>query len=155
MIQAVDQHSELMRCFGERMGMPALTLNAAGVCELVFDGKWRVTLVLDGAQRALLLDCAFAQTGADPQRAPLADALRANHLSAGAAGGWLCLDEGGRPHLQRRLPLAGLEVAELSHAVEALLNAAEKWDERWARGVAASPGSGPPGGPPPWVGMRV
>lgn len=128
---------------GERIGIPALQLDAAGGCQLAFDGRWLVTLIHAPAAQRWVLSCplapAHATFAADTQLAM----LRANFMGAGCAGGVLAVAPDGRPCLQIHLADAEVNGEFLLARVETLLDQAELWADRVQRGEREPRANGP------------
>lgn len=121
---------------GERLGMPGLRMDETGCCQLVFERRWLVSLVLHPGADRLMLHCPINT----PQATELLDAetllvlLRGNFMGGGALGGCLALGPDRRVCVQFEVRLSGADA--LQQALERLLQAAETWAQRLANGPA-------------------
>lgn len=146
---------ELLSDLGRRMGLPALCLNASGVCQLLFDQRWLVTLVHAPQAACLGLQCPVTAPGSPLGEGGLLAMLQASFLGAGAGGATLCVGPDQRGYLQRFLPLPA-SPEELEQALEQLLNQAEAWSERLSRPTASTRSlPATPHGAPGWALQRV
>lgn len=146
----------LLLALGERLGMPALALDAGGACQLVFDGRWLVTLLHHAAGGRLLLHCPVSAP--DPSAEALRLLMEANFMGRASGRGSFALGPDRRACFQIELPLALADAAQLQQGLEQLLDLAAVWAPRLERaaGVGTSPAraAGVPA-PRPWLGQRV
>lgn len=143
---AVD---ELIAGVGAALGIPDLALDGNGCFALVVDGQRMLTVALDGADNRLLLSCGAGRLPAGCSTEVLRSLLRANFLWRGSAGATLALAPDGETlTLVRAIPVGGTQARELVSALDALLDAAERWAKAVASGASAASGplSGPLGG---------
>jgi hypothetical protein len=141
---------ELLSDLGRRMGLPALRTNAAGVCQLLFDQRWLVTLVHSGSSPCMGLQCPITAPGAQLGESGLLAMLQGSFLGAGAGGCTLCIGPDQRAYLQCFLPLPA-QPEQLSRTLEQLLNHAETWAERLSHPVVPLR----PTAAPQWAMQRV
>lgn len=132
----------LLLDLGRRMGIPALRMGDRGCCQLVFDGRWLVTVSLHPSGDRLALHCPISPPDSasrfDPQT--LLALLEGSFMGCAAFGGTLAVTPDQRACVQHELRLAGAGVEVLEAAIEHLLAAAEAWAVRLAQG----PGSPAP-----------
>jgi len=123
---------QLIADLGERMGVPGLRFGNAGTCQLVFDQRWVVTLVLERGTGRILLNCPLCPPlQADGLPAPILRAmLEANFMGRGIAGAMLSIAPDRRAYLQIQLPLREAGEAGLRDVLESFLNQAETWAAR-------------------------
>ena len=119
--------------FGSSLGMGGLQPSAEGVCQLVFDGRHVLRLISMGARGQVLLSCLLGPASADAGQAELM--AKANFMQAGR-GAVLCVGPDGKPHIQLALPYVECAPGALMAAVEALLDQADRWNERLVREAA-------------------
>lgn len=125
--------------FGQSLGIAGLAPTAAGICQLVFDGRHVVQLVFMGARGQVLLSCALPEAR---NAAACAEIMaKANFMQAGR-GAVACLGPDGKAHMQAALPLSECGAVNLMGAVEALLNQADAWTDRLAREGAPTSAAG-------------
>jgi hypothetical protein len=141
---------------GKRMGMPALQLDDAGCCQLWIDERWLVTLVAEPNGNRLWLNC--------PVSAPhSADAIAASALVAMLKGNFMgqsgaamvAAGPDGRIYLQHAANLNDSVAGDIYNAIEHLVNAAEKWSVRIARGSGEVDANVQGGREASWIGRRV
>lgn len=140
---------------GERLGIPGLRLSPEGICQLVFEQRWAVTLVHDAALHQLVLHCplcAPAQASA-LSAATLRGLLQANFMGQGCGGGQLAMAPDERIYLQWTVALA--DAASLDNALESLLNQAERWSQRLQAGDPPAAAADPAPHPPVWAMQKV
>lgn len=123
---------------GQRLGMPALRPDAAGCCQLLFDGRWLVTLALAPGGQHLWLHCPLTCAGPDLPADALALLLQGNFMGTGCGGGAFAIGPDGRVYLQQQIERQG--AGELHNRIEALLNMAETWAQRLSTPSQAAPG---------------
>lgn len=119
--------------FGRVLGITGLAPAAAGVCQLVFDGKYVLHLLHVGARDLMLLSCQLDEVACGPVQAALM--ARANFMQAGR-GAVLCQGPDSQAYLQIAVPLAECSGQVLLDATEALLDQADIWSERLRRAAA-------------------
>lgn len=145
---------------GVRMGMPGLRLGAAGTCQLVFDQRWVVTVVVDERMGRFLLNCPLC-TPQQMDQMPacvLRTLLEANFMGRGMGGAPLSLSiaPDRRAYLQLQLPWPQASHGGLHNALEMLLNQVETWSAKLAQPVAAGAPLVPFSAPTPdWSFQRV
>lgn len=123
-----DQAQAAVLWLGQQMGLPTLTLDAQGSCQLVFDQRWVVTLLHDGAADALGLHCPLGEPGQAP-RLPsrvLCQLLSANFMGQCTGGMHITLAPDQRLYLHASWPLTQAHTA-LHQRLELVLNEAERW----------------------------
>ena len=132
--------NELLADLGQHLGMQGLRLDAAGCCQLVFDQRWLVTFVHQGAINRLALHCPFGsvQRVQGLGNADLLAMLQANFLGRGTGRCQLSICTEGRACLLVELPLTETDNSVLVNALEQLLNQAETWSQWLERGLNAS-----------------
>lgn len=136
--------SELMTGLGQHLGMPGLQLDTSGCCQLLFDQRWLVTVVHQGALGRMALHCPVASAHAVQAlgAAALRAMLQANFMGRGTGRCQLAICTEGRACLLIELALVETDGPVLLQALEQLLNQAQTWAEWMDRAglVAARPG---------------
>ena len=129
--------NELLAGLGQHLGMQGLRLDGAGCCQLVFDQRWLVTLMHQGAISRIALHCpvSSAQSAQTLDSAALLAMLKANFLGRGTGRCQLSVCTEGRACLLLELALAETDSSVLAHALEQLLNQAETWSQWFASGL--------------------
>ncbi|MDQ8030957.1 Tir chaperone family protein [Bordetella genomosp. 1] len=122
--------------FGASLGMDGLQPSSEGVCQLVFDGRHVLRLIGMGARGQLLLSCLLAGERAETVQAELM--AKANFMQAGR-GVVFSVGPDGRAHAQLALPYIECTPALVLQSVEALLDQADRWNERVAREAVPAP----------------
>lgn len=127
----------LVNDLGRQLGLEGLCLDASGCCQLAFDGRWLVTLVLHPSGDRLVMHCAISSPG-EIEPAALLAMLQGNFMGCAAWGGSLAIAPDRRACVQQEVALnqAGLESRRLRQALERLLAAAETWALRLLEGGA-------------------
>lgn len=131
--------NRLVSGFGRLVGMPALQLDSAGLCELVIDGRWRVTIVHQPSRECLFLHCAVCPGDVVEHmaRATLLQMLKSNFGRNGPAGATFVVGPDGGAGLQIQLGLGGSDEQALLKSVGYLLQEAESWFARFAASACA------------------
>lgn len=111
---------------GTALGVAGLRLDGNQCCQLSFQGRWVVTLVLHPQGDRLVLHCPISTPG---EIAPsiLMAMLQGNFMGGGTGGASLAISPDLRACIQRELPLAGASGASIRQAIEHLLVGAELW----------------------------
>ena len=146
-----DRVQLALTVLGERLGLPGLALSASGMCRLVFEQRWVVTLVHDAALRRIVLHCPLcsASQAEALSAATLRGLLQAGFMGQECGGGHLVLAPDGAVCLQA--VVAASEAAEvLPQALEELLNQVERWGGRLQAGDRP-----PVAAPPAWAVQKV
>lgn len=126
-----DPHfARILSELGIALGIPALAPADGGQCQLAFDGRHLVQLMLHGARGQVLLSCAVAGGKMDGTQA--LHAAQSNFLQAGG-GVVACAAPDGRLHLQLGVPREQCGAQALLAAIDALLGQVEAWEKRSAR----------------------
>lgn len=123
-----DHAQAALALLGERLGMQGLALSASGICQLVFEQRWMVTLVHDAALHRIVLHsplCSATQAQG-LSMGMLRGLLQAGFMGQECGGGYLAMDPDGGVCLQ--LGVAVNDASEaLPQALETLLNQVERW----------------------------
>lgn len=131
-----DNNAEqVLREFGEKIGIPTLAFNPDKLCTMAFDDLiTHIELTDNGKQLTFYLWIAEIESG---QRADVAVAIAdANYLLAATQGATLGLNStSGDLVLAMKIPNATLTVASLEQTLEALVNLAKSWQQRLAKGL--------------------
>jgi hypothetical protein len=135
----------LICAIGDGLGIPDLALDGNGCFALVVDGRRMLSVALDGSEKRLVASCAVARLPSGCSADTLRNLLRANFLWRGSAGATLALAPDGESlTLLRAIPLDGTQAREVLSALDALLDAAERWAKAVESGAVTA--SGPAGG---------
>ena len=121
--------NNLIHEFGLSIGIDALSLDSSGVCQLLFDRQWLVTIMHSAG--LLLLNCPIASAdivGCLPRNI-LLEILQENFKTGASGVVVVAPDE--RAYLQILLPLGMVDGKSLQTAVERLLNRSEAWSARF------------------------
>lgn len=127
-----DELSHLLEEFGRHVGLDDLTLSENGTASLAIDAV-ELHLAADDEGRTLVM---FADVGTPPHpdqtsREYYETLLKANFLHLGTGGATLGMDrDAGFVALMDRVPVAGLNAADLADRVERFVNLAEAWSQR-------------------------
>jgi hypothetical protein len=140
LVMTTSNINELLAGLGQHLGMQGLRLDAAGCCQLVFDQRWLVTLMHQGAISRIALHCpvSSAQSAQGLGTAALLAMLQANFLGRGTGRCQLSICTEGRACLLLELALAETDNSVLVHALEQLLNQAETWSQWLESGFNAA-----------------
>ena len=124
---APDRSDDLLRGFGDHLGLPGLCFDNHGHCCIAFDAVM-LNLERDRARGEILAYADLAAFEPDRHTPILPDYLEANHFAALTGYGSLGLDrQGGRFHLSARVPAAGLTPATFQAFVREFVERAEGW----------------------------
>jgi hypothetical protein len=153
----------LITDLGASLGMGDLHFSPAGSCQLVFDQRWVVTLIVDSVRRQITLNCPVSQADQADQlsRPTLLAMLQANFMGQGCVRATLSMGSDQRAYLQTAVSLGEAARSPLHGALELLLNQAETWSARLTQGHAAlapspvSARSRSAGEAAPWARQRV
>lgn len=128
---AVMTFNELLADLGQHLGMQGLRLDDAACCQLVFDQRWMVTLMYQGALDRIALHCPIgsAQQAQTMDAAALHGMLQANFLGRGTGRCQLSICPEGRVCMVLELALVETDTSVLAHGLEQLLNQAEIWSQ--------------------------
>ena len=131
----------LIADLGSSLGMAELRFSPAGSCQLVFDQRWVVTLILDSARAQITLNCPISLADQADQltRPTLIAMLQANFMGQGCVGATLSMGTDQRAYLQTAVGLQDASRSPLHGALELLLNQAETWSARLTQGHGAQP----------------
>lgn len=119
----------VLLALGKRMGLPGLCLDAHGCCQLEFQGRWVVTLVLHPHHDRLVLHCPISTAGEIPPDI-LLTMLQGNFMGCAVGGGSLAVGPDRRACVQQELPLVVLREEAVQQAIDRLLTAAQTWSTR-------------------------
>ncbi len=121
--------AELLREVAEDLGLPELTLNASGVCQVVVDGHLEVTLEEVPLEQSVHIYSAVASvpdSGREEYFASLLEAqLFGREIGEGAAFGFD--RDAGDILLCRKLSLTDMDGERLAAALNEFVNWAEHW----------------------------
>ena len=126
---------ELLTSLGQHLGVGSLQLDEASCCQLLFDQRWVVTLIHQGALGRIALNCPLgsAQSAQALGAGALRAMLQANFMGRGTGRFQLSICPEGRIFLTLELALTEADSGVLVHALEQLLNQAETWSQ-WIEG---------------------
>lgn len=130
---ARDRLGELVGELGRQTGMPALALDANGICALSVEGRLVLHLFAEeGAEHAVL----YAPLGPLPAegQAALQRAMLEANAQDGIPGALALDPHTGQAMLVRHDPLTGLDGAAFALLLERLVATALAWVERIGRG---------------------
>lgn len=156
---AENPASEALSELGRQIGIPALTFDKSGCCQLAFDQRWLVTLTYLPAPGRWYLSCPLAERHTALPPGTEHAMLRANFLGAGCAGACLSVAPDSRPSLHLQLAQSEASAQALLAGIETLLNQAELWADRLQRGESlpnpVSSAVSVAEAPPAWLLNRV
>ncbi len=122
--------SQILAEFGQRMGIPDLSVDALGHCALQFD---EVQLNMLWLQEECNVLC-YAPLGAihpDTHRELIWELMAANNFYLGTRGATLSWDDVSHQcHISRLLDSEHLSTNAFEEAVQQLVNTAEHWSQR-------------------------
>jgi hypothetical protein len=129
---------DLLKELGPRIGMPALALDADGLCAISFGDGATITIALDGETGCVLLGYCGGLPG--QRRVPyLRQLLEANFFRRGTGGAVIALETDlDEALLVQRLPLAGLDSTSLETTLTAFAAYQERWSMRAAEALEAA-----------------
>lgn len=137
----------LMTELGRLIGMPNLQLDDSGLCELVIDDQWCITIAHHRSRNCLFLHCVIcpADIMEKLERSALLMMLKGNFPGNGPDGIVFAIDPGGHAGLQLEVPLGACPDGAMLQAVDRVLREAEAWSARLA--VSTSAPDAAPGRP--------
>lgn len=123
----------LLQRIGRTVGIPDLSLDDDGYCQLRIDGALDIAIefIEDGELAVFTARC--GAIGGHNRTAVLQQIADANFYWVGAGGGTLSTNSReGMVYLQFREPTAQMDQARLQDLLQALANNAERWGARLA-----------------------
>ncbi|MFO1058431.1 MAG: CesT family type III secretion system chaperone [Dongiaceae bacterium] len=143
-MSARDRLGECVERLGRRLGMPALALDANGICAIDVEGRLLLHLFADPGAETAVLYIPLGPLPGDGEAAMHRSMLEAN--ARDGLPGALAIDpRTGEAMLVRYDPIE-LDDAAFERLLERMIAAGLAWTERLARGIDTAPAEGVAGG---------
>lgn len=132
---SANNAEQVLREFGEKIGIPSLAFNTNKLCTMAFDDLITHIRISDNG-KLLTFYLWIAEIESD-QRSDVAVAIAdANYLLGGTQGATLGMNSNsGDLVLATRIPDAMLTLVNFEQTLENLVNLAQTWQKRLAKGL--------------------